>query len=156
MLLFQIVPIAQQFFFDHYLVRGTPDYFFEEPERNNQARIMVSEIDLASYDVIVEEKYVFHVKVEHLTMCTCVDFVHAFAVMIALHCIFSVTYAKNIEVTMICVLRLLLETHDNQKIPPKVLSLISKIKKDMSKHQTLMFGNETPIRTSSVSVISSV
>ena len=63
-------------------------------------------------------------------MCRCVDFVDAFAVMIALHYIFNVTYTKKIEATMICVQRLLLETHDNQKIPPKVLSSICKIKKD--------------------------
>ena len=79
---------------------------------------------------IVEEISVFHVKVEKITMCRCVDFVDAFAVMIALHYIFNVTYTKKIEATMICVQRLLLETHDNQKIPPKVLSLICKIKKD--------------------------
>lgn len=83
---------------------------------------MVSGVDLTSYDMIVEEKCVFHVKVENVTMSRCVDFVHAFAVMIAaLHYIFNVTYTKKIEATMICVQRLLLEIHDNQKIPPKVL-----------------------------------
>ena len=92
---------------------------------------MVSEVDLTSYDVIVEEKCVFLVKVENVTICTWVDFVHTFAVMIALHCIFSVTYTKKIEVTMICIQRLLLKIYDNQKIPPKVLSLICKIKKDI-------------------------
>ena len=118
-------------FFLTHMLRGKPDYLFEKPEQNNQSRIKVSRVDLTSYDMIVEEKCLFHVKVENFRMCTCVDFDYAFAVMIALHYIFNVTYTKKIVVTMICVEQLLLEIHDYQKIQPKVLSLICKIKKDM-------------------------
>ena len=82
----------------------------------------MSGVNLTSYNMIIEKKCVFQFGVEIVTMCKCVDFVPAFAVMIAaLHYIFNVTYTKKIEATMICVQRLLLEIHDNQKIPPKVL-----------------------------------
>lgn len=84
----------------------------------------MSRVNLTSYNMIIEKKSVFQFGVEILTMCRCVDFVHAFAVMIALHYLFNITYTKKTEATMICVQRLSLEIPDKQKIAPKVLSLI--------------------------------
>ena len=120
------IALCAAILFLQYLLTEIPDYFFFEKPEHNQLRIVVSGVDLTSYNMIVEEKCVFHVNMENVTMCRYVDFVHAFAVMIALHYIFNVTYTKKIEATMICVQRLLLEIHDKQKIPPKVLSLICK------------------------------
>ena len=135
-----------------YLLREIPDDIFEKPE-HNQLRIVVSGVDLTSYDMVIEERCVFRVRVGNVTMCRCIDFVCAFAVMIVLHYIFNVTYTKKIEATMICVQRLLLEIRNNQKMPPNMLSLTCRIKKDMGKYQTLIFENKTLIRTSSVSII---
>ena len=113
-----------------FLLRQTPDQFFERPE-HNQPRILVTRVDFTGYDMLVDEKSIFHVKVENIVICRCTDFVYAFKVMIALHYVFNVTYSKKIEATMILIRRLFLEIHDSQKIPSKVPSLICRIKKDM-------------------------
>ena len=105
-----------------------PDYFFEKAA-HNQPRIVVGGVDFSSYDMLTDEKSIFHVKVENITMCRCVDFIHAFAVMIALHYVFNVAYSKKIEATMVFIQRLFFDINDNQKIPPKVLSLICRVKK---------------------------
>ena len=81
------------------------------------------------HDMLTDEKSIFHVKVENITMCGSVDFIHAFAVMIALHYVFNVAYSKKIEATMVFIQRLFFDINDNQKIPPKVLSLICRVKK---------------------------
>ena len=67
-----------------YLLREIPDDIFEKPE-HNQLRIVVSGVDLTSYDMVIEERCVFRVRVGNVTMCRCIDFVCAFAVMIVLH-----------------------------------------------------------------------
>ena len=60
-----------------FYLRETPDYFFEKAA-NNQPRIVVGGVDLSSYDMLTDEKSIFHVKVENITMCRYVDFIHAF------------------------------------------------------------------------------
>ena len=98
-----------------YLLRGEPDYFLQKPE-HNKLRIVMSGVNLTSYNMIIEKKCVFQFGVEIVTMCKCVDFVPAFAVMIALHYLFNVTNTKKTETTMICVQRLSLEI---QRYHPK-------------------------------------
>ena len=110
-----------------FLLRETPDQFFERPE-HNQPRILVTGVDFTRYDMLVDEKCIFHVKVEDIVIFRCTDFVYAFTVMIAPHYAFNVAYSKKIEATMILFQRVLLEIHYSQKIPPKVLSLICRIK----------------------------
>ena len=78
----------------------TPDYFFEKAA-HNQPRIVVGGVELSSYDMLTDEKSIFHVKVENITMCQCVEFIHAFAVMIVLHYVFNVAYSKKIAATMV-------------------------------------------------------
>ena len=56
-------------------------------------------------------------------MCRCVDFIHAFAVMIALHYVFNVAYSKKIEATMVFIQRLFFDINDNQKIPPQGIAI---------------------------------
>ena len=87
-------------------LQETPDYFFKKAARN-QPRIVVGGVDFSSY-MLTDEKSIFHVKVENITMCRCVDFIHAFAVMIALHYVFNVAYSKKIEATMVFIQRVVL------------------------------------------------
>ena len=69
--------------------------------------------------MLTDEKSIFHVKVENITMCRCVDFTHAFAVMIALHYVFNVAYSKKIEATVVFIQRLFFDINDNQKVLPQ-------------------------------------
>ena len=94
-----------------------PDYFFEKAA-HNQPRIVVSGVGFCSYDMLTDQKSDFHVKVENITMCRCVGFMHVFPVMIALHFILNVAYSKKIEAKIVFLQRLLFSINDNQKIPP--------------------------------------
>ena len=51
-----------------FLLRETPDQFFERPE-HNQPRILVTGVDFTRYDMLVDEKCIFHVKVEDIVIC---------------------------------------------------------------------------------------
>ena len=53
------------------------DYFFEKAA-HNQPQIVVGGVDFSSNDVLTDKKSIFHVKVENITMCGSVDFIHAF------------------------------------------------------------------------------
>ena len=66
-----------------FLLRETPDQFFERSE-HNQPRILVIGVDFTGYDMLVDEKCTFHVKLENIVICQCTDLVYAFTVMIAL------------------------------------------------------------------------
>ena len=59
-----------------FLLRETPDQFFERPE-HNQLTIVVTGVDFTGYDVLVDDKCIFHVKVEHKVICRYTVFVHA-------------------------------------------------------------------------------
>ena len=76
-----------------FLLRETPDQFFERPE-HNQSRILVTGVGSTGYYMLVDEKCTFHVKVENIVICQCTDFIYTFTVMIALHYVFNVTYSK--------------------------------------------------------------
>ena len=52
------------------------DYFFEKAA-HNQLQIVVGGVDFSSYDMLTDKKSIFHAKVENITMCQCVDFIHA-------------------------------------------------------------------------------
>ena len=95
-----------------FLLRETPDQFFERPE-HIQPRIVVTGVDFTGYDTLVDERCIFHVKVENKVIYWCTAFVYAFAVVIALHYVFNVAYLKKIEATMILFQRLFLEIHDS-------------------------------------------
>ena len=77
-----------------FLLRETPDQFFGRPE-HIQPRIVVTGVDFTGYDTLVDEKCIFHVKVENKVICRYIDFVYAFAVMIALHCFQCYLFQKN-------------------------------------------------------------
>ena len=47
-----------------FLLRETPDQFFERPE-HIQPRIVVTGVDFTGYDTLVDEKCIFHVQVEN-------------------------------------------------------------------------------------------
>ena len=111
------------------------DFVFEKAEK----QIVVGGVDFSSHDMLTDEKSIFHVKVKNITMCRCVDFIHAFAVMITLHYVFNVTYSNKTEATMVFIQRLFFNINDNQKITPKVLSLICRVKKGQwKKKQTFI------------------
>ena len=57
-----------------FLVSKMPDQFFERPEQS-QPRILVAGVDFTVYDMLVNEKCIFHVKVENIVICRCADFV---------------------------------------------------------------------------------
>ena len=82
-----------------FLLRETPDQFFERPE-HNQHKILVTGVDFTECDMLVDEKCIFNVKLENIVICWCTHFVYAFTVMIALHCVFDVTFSKILEATM--------------------------------------------------------
>ena len=110
-----------------YLLRELPEYFSTKPSnesKNNQPRIVVIGTDFTIYDCIANEEYAFDIKIGDTTTCRCNHFVRAFLVIIALPYVFNVSYSKKIEATMAFIQRMWPEINDNQKIPPKVLSLI--------------------------------
>ena len=65
--LFKILLIAQQFYSYHICQEKYQIFFFF-------LKNLMSRVDLTFYDMIVEEKCVFHVQGEHVTICRCVDF----------------------------------------------------------------------------------
>ena len=71
----------------------------------------------------------FDIKIEDTTTCRCNHFVRAFLVIIALPYVFNVPYSNKIEDTMAFIQRMWPEKNKNQKITPKVLSLICCIEK---------------------------
>ena len=97
--------------------------------KNNQPGIVVTGTDFMTYNCIATEECAFVIKIEDTTTCRCNHFVRAFLVIIALPYVFNVSYSKKIEATMAFIQRMWPEINDNQKIPPKVLSLICRIKK---------------------------
>ena len=101
-----------------YLLTEIPDYFFLKNQNTINWELWWAEWiwHLTTWSLKRNVSFMLTWR-----MLRCADML-----MIALHYIFNVTYTKKIEATMICVQRLLLEIHDNQKIPPKVLSLICK------------------------------
>ena len=74
-----------------FLLRETPDQFFERPEHNQPIIVMTG----VNFTGLVDEKCIFHVKVENKVICRYIDFVYAFAVMIALHYVSNVAYSKK-------------------------------------------------------------
>ena len=110
-------------------LRETPVYFFEKAV-HNQTWIVVTGVDFSSY-MLTDKKSASHVKVEKIPMCRCVDFIHTFTVMIALHFVFSVAYSKIIEAKMVFIQ--LINGYFStwmtiKKILPKMLSLIGNLK----------------------------
>ena len=97
--------------------------------KNNQTRILVIGTDFTTYNCIANEEWAFDIKIENTTTSRCNHFVQTFLVIIALPYVFNVTYSKKIEATMAFIQRMWPEINDNQKIPPKVLSLICCIEK---------------------------
>ena len=106
-----------------------PWIFFDKTSnesKNNQPRIVAIGTDFTTYD---SSASVFDIKIEDTTTCRCNHFLRAFLVITALPYVFNVTYSKKIEATMAFIWQMWPEINDNQKIPPKVLSLICRIKK---------------------------
>ena len=66
--------------------------FFFEKAAHNQPQIVVRGVDFSSYHMLMDEKSIFHVKVDNITICRCVDFIRFFAVTIALHYVFNMAY----------------------------------------------------------------
>ena len=100
-----------------YDLRETPDYF-SEIVAHNQPRIVVSGVEFCSYDMLIDKKSDFHVKVENITTCCSFGIMHVFIVMIALHFILNVAHSKNIEAKIVFVQRLFFNINGNQKISP--------------------------------------
>ena len=97
-------------------------------QKKNQPRIVVVGTDFTIYDCIANEKCSFDIKTDDTTICRCKDFVRAFLLIIALHYVFNVIYSSKSEVIMSFIPWMWPEINDNQKIPPKTLSLICRIK----------------------------
>ena len=115
-----------------YLLGESPEYSFDKTfnkSKSNQPRIVVLRTDFTTYDCIANEECAFDIKIEDTTICRCNDFAQGFLVIIALHCVFNVTYSKLVEATIAFIQWMWPEIKDNQKIPPKVFSLICHIKK---------------------------
>ena len=90
---------------------------------------MVIGTDFTTYNCIANEECAFDIKIEDTTTCRCNYFVRVFLLIIALPYVFNVTYSKEIEIIVTFIQRMWPEISDNQKIPPKVLSLICRIEK---------------------------
>ena len=68
--------------------------------------------------------------VERFRLTNTKDFIKAFGVLMASFYVFNLEYIKKAEGSFIFVQKLLLIINDKQKIPQKVLKLISPLKKD--------------------------
>ena len=90
---------------------------------------MVIGTNFTAYNCIANEECAFDIKIEDTTTCRCNHFVRAFLLIIALPYVFNVTHSKKIEATMAFIQRMWPEINDNQKTPPKILSLICRIEK---------------------------
>ena len=84
----------------------------------------------ADINVISEENTSYNIMVERFRLTNTKDFIKAFGVLMASFYVFNLEYIKKAEGSFIFVQKLLLIINDKQKIPQKVLKLISPLKKD--------------------------
>ena len=70
----------------------------------------------------------FAIFVEDREMLYTRDFLHAFGAVIALHYVFNLSYASQLQASMVFIQKLTLDLLDNCRAPTKVLQLISKVK----------------------------
>ena len=80
---------------------------------------LIDFVNAKEFEVVIEDKIISNAG----------DFITAFAILMAAHYVFNVNYAKEIQHTMIFVQKILLNMTDNFKTPPKVLSLMTKLRK---------------------------
>ena len=105
------------------------EIFFDS--NTNQPRIAIVEAPSIDLAFVVEDNVQFYIKIEQQTICREADFVQGFTLMLALHYIFYVLYLKDIEASMIFFQKIFFEISENFKIPMKVLTSITKVKKDI-------------------------
>ena len=110
-----------------YLLRESPIVFFDDNIR--QRRIVCGVTAEADSPKIKEPSTKFKIKIEDVTIGYTIDFVKAFVVLLSAYCVFNVAYAERVESSMQLTQKLPLEISDGVKVPAKVLSLITKMKK---------------------------
>ena len=110
-----------------YLLRESPLLFFN----NNicQPRILCRVETEADLDKILAPTTKFEIKVEDVTIGYTDDFVKAFAMLLSTYYVFNIAYAEKSQASLHLIQKLFLEIADGVKVPHKILSLISKIKK---------------------------
>ena len=110
-----------------YLLRESPLLFFNK--NICQPRIFCGVETEADLDKVLAPTTKFEIKLEDVTIWYTDDFVKAFAMLLSTYYVFNIAYAEKSQASLYLIQKLFSEIADSVKVPRKIISLISKIKK---------------------------
>ena len=84
---------------------------------------------MSTTHILWHQRLKFEIKVDDVTIEYIHNFVKTFAMLLSTCYIFNVAYTEKSEASLHLIQELFLETADGVKVPYKILSMISKIKK---------------------------
>ena len=82
-----------------------------------------------SFDSIVEMNKLYSILMENVVVAETSDFVQAFALLLGAFYVFNVEYPNKLEATLLFFQKFILDLSDRTKLPSKVLTLMSNLKK---------------------------
>ena len=85
-----------------------------------------------SFDSIVEMDNLYSILVENVVVAETSDFVQAFALLLGAFYVFNVEYPKKLEATLLFFQKFTPGISDRSKLPSKVLTLMSNLKKALA------------------------
>ena len=85
-----------------------------------------------SFDSVVEMDNFYSILVENVVVAETSDFVQAFALLLGAFYILNVEYPKKLEATLLFFQKFILGISGRSKLPSKVLTLMSNLKKALA------------------------
>ena len=85
-----------------------------------------------SFDSVAEMDNFYSILVENVVVAETSDFVQAFALLLGAFYVFNVEYPKKLEATLLFFQKFILGISDRSKLPSKVLTLMSNLKKALA------------------------
>ena len=85
-----------------------------------------------SFDSIVEMDNLYSILVGNVVVAETSDFVETFTLLLGAFYIFNVEYPKKLEATLLLFQKIILGISDRSKLPSKVLTLMSNLKKALA------------------------
>ena len=85
-----------------------------------------------SFDSIVEMDNLYSILVENVVVAETSDFVQAFALLLGAFYVFNLEYPKKLEATLLFFQKFILGISDRSKLPSKVLTWMSNLKKTLA------------------------
>ena len=102
-------------------------------QRSLQPRIKCEKIVMEkSFDSIVEMDNLYSILVGNVVVAETSDFVETFTLLLGAFYIFNVEYPKKLEATLLFFQKFILGISDRSKLPSKVLTLMSNLKKALA------------------------